>query len=192
MTSILKADTIQDTDGNNIINESSNTITIGASGDTIALAGSSVTGHMYPAFEANLSSDQTSVADNTATKVQFNSEVFDTDNCYDNSTNYRFTPTVAGKYYVYSYIVGGAGGGNADNKDTKIHIYKNGSQHKSLHNLTNTGYENEIDMSIHNIIDMNGSSDYLEIFGQVNSVANSGSNDFMANRCTFGAYRIGA
>ena len=35
MTSILKADTIQDTDGNNIINENSNTITIGASGDTI-------------------------------------------------------------------------------------------------------------------------------------------------------------
>ena len=32
MTSILKADTIQDTDGNNIINESGNTITIGASG----------------------------------------------------------------------------------------------------------------------------------------------------------------
>jgi len=35
MTSILKADNIQDADGNNIINESSNTITIGASGDTI-------------------------------------------------------------------------------------------------------------------------------------------------------------
>ena len=35
MTSILKADTIQDTDGNNIINENSNTITIGASGDTV-------------------------------------------------------------------------------------------------------------------------------------------------------------
>ena len=44
MTAILKVDTIQDTDGNNIINESGNTITIGASGDTIALAGSSVTG----------------------------------------------------------------------------------------------------------------------------------------------------
>ena len=37
MTSILKADTIQDTDGNNIINESGNTITIGASGDTPSL-----------------------------------------------------------------------------------------------------------------------------------------------------------
>ena len=44
MTAILKVDTIQDTAGNNIINESSDTITIGASGDTIALAGTTVTG----------------------------------------------------------------------------------------------------------------------------------------------------
>ena len=35
MTAILKVDTIQDTAGNNIINESSDTITIGASGDTV-------------------------------------------------------------------------------------------------------------------------------------------------------------
>ena len=39
MTSILKADTIQDADGNNIINESGNTITIGASGDTTNIVG---------------------------------------------------------------------------------------------------------------------------------------------------------
>ena len=44
MTSILKADNIQDADGNNIINESSNTITIGASGDTINVAGTAGTG----------------------------------------------------------------------------------------------------------------------------------------------------
>jgi hypothetical protein len=37
MSSILKVDTIQDQDGNNIINESANTITIGASGDTITI-----------------------------------------------------------------------------------------------------------------------------------------------------------
>ena len=44
MTSILKADTIQDTDGNNIINESGNTITIGASGDTITIpSGATIT-----------------------------------------------------------------------------------------------------------------------------------------------------
>ena len=37
MASIIKVDTIQDQDGNNIINESANTITIGASGDTITI-----------------------------------------------------------------------------------------------------------------------------------------------------------
>ena len=45
MSSIIKVDTIQDQDGNNIINENSNTITIGASGDTVTLAsGASQTG----------------------------------------------------------------------------------------------------------------------------------------------------
>ena len=37
MASILKVDTIQDQDGNNIISEAANTITIGASGDTITI-----------------------------------------------------------------------------------------------------------------------------------------------------------
>ena len=38
MTSTIKVDNIQDQDGNNIINENANTITIGASGDTVTLA----------------------------------------------------------------------------------------------------------------------------------------------------------
>jgi hypothetical protein len=38
MTAILKVDTIQDTSGNNIINENAGTITIGKSGDTINIA----------------------------------------------------------------------------------------------------------------------------------------------------------
>jgi len=42
MTAILKVDTIQDTAGNNIINESSDTITIGASGDTVTIPGTEV------------------------------------------------------------------------------------------------------------------------------------------------------
>jgi len=42
MTAILKVDTIQDTSGNNIINESSDTITIGASGDTVTVPGTEV------------------------------------------------------------------------------------------------------------------------------------------------------
>jgi hypothetical protein len=44
MTSILKVDTIQDQAGNNIINESGDTITIGASGDTITIpSGATIT-----------------------------------------------------------------------------------------------------------------------------------------------------
>ena len=39
MTAILKVDTIQDTAGNNIINEASDVITIGASGDTVNVIG---------------------------------------------------------------------------------------------------------------------------------------------------------
>ena len=37
MTSTIKVDNIQDQDGNNIINENANTITVGASGDTIII-----------------------------------------------------------------------------------------------------------------------------------------------------------
>ena len=45
MSSIIKVNTVQDTDGNNIINENANTITIGKSGDTIQVAsGASLVG----------------------------------------------------------------------------------------------------------------------------------------------------
>ena len=44
MTAILKVDTIQDTSGNNIINENSNTITIGKSGDAVNLASGATAG----------------------------------------------------------------------------------------------------------------------------------------------------
>jgi hypothetical protein len=82
MASILKVDTIQDQSGNNIINENADTITIGASGDTITIpTGASLTvpsgglsGQNYPAFEARLSANQ-SITDLTATKVQFDTEV---------------------------------------------------------------------------------------------------------------------
>ena len=47
MSSILKVDTIQDQDGNNIISEAANVITIGASGDTITVpAGATLSGDL--------------------------------------------------------------------------------------------------------------------------------------------------
>jgi hypothetical protein len=79
MTSILKVDTIQDTAGNNIINESSDTITIGASGDTITIPSGAtidlsnatqtgVGGTNTPAFLAYSSADQ-SISDATASST---------------------------------------------------------------------------------------------------------------------------
>ena len=56
-----------------------------------------------PAFAASLSGDFTATED-AAVKVAFATEKFDTDSKYDNTTNYRFTPGVAGKYYCYLRI----------------------------------------------------------------------------------------
>jgi hypothetical protein len=52
-----------------------------------------------PAFMATLSGDQ-ALSDATETKLEFATEVLDSDGKYDNSSNYRFTPTVAGRYLV--------------------------------------------------------------------------------------------
>ena len=55
MTSILKVDELQDTSGNLIIKEDSNTITIGASGDTIKYSiGCNITLTMEQLFVVNL------------------------------------------------------------------------------------------------------------------------------------------
>ena len=69
MSSILKVDEIQDTSGNNIINESSDTITIGASGDTIALAGSSVTGITGRILQMVQVKDETSLSSSSTSYV---------------------------------------------------------------------------------------------------------------------------
>jgi len=136
MASILKVDTIQDQSGNNIINESADTITIGASGDTITVpTGASLTvpnggltGQNYPAFEAYLSANQT-VGDGVVTKVQIDTEVFDTNGYYDNATNYRYTPLVAGKYFVYGSVYARTATSSA--LDWGItYIYKNGAVYK--------------------------------------------------------------
>src|SRR5210317_926611 len=74
---------------------------------------SGISGQNYPAFEARVSVNQ-SISHNTATKVQCNDEIFDTDGYYDNATNYRFTPLVAGKYYCYFGLRGFAGGSDPD------------------------------------------------------------------------------
>ena len=66
MASILKVDTIQDQSGNNIINENADTITIGASGDTIALA-SGATAAFGKILQVVQATHATQVVNNTIT-----------------------------------------------------------------------------------------------------------------------------
>ena len=193
MTSILKADTIQDADGNNIINESGNTITIGASGDTISIpSGATIAnsgtatgfGANTPAFEARLNADQT-ISDDTFIKISVNSEVFDTDNCYDDAVNYRFTPTVAGRYFIYWVVCGQANSANAHNSNG--FIYFNGSQYNGASIVPN-GNSSGGSTTATAIIDFNGSSDYVEFYvKQVGGTQSIGSDNYI----TFAeAYKI--
>ena len=66
------------------------------------------------------STQQTSVSTGTWTKVNLQTEIVDTNNDFDNSTNYRFTPTVAGKYL----ITGGVRVDGASNFTHYTGIYK--------------------------------------------------------------------
>ena len=176
--------------------QGSGTITLGASGETITTASgakfSGITGQNYPAFEAKRPQSAQVVTDNTNTKVQFSTEIFDTDNCYDNSTNYRFTPTVAGKYFVYARIMTRAES-SGELIMGEVSLYKNGTKIGSSRFDNNTNKVNNKSPVINQVVDMNGSSDYIEIFGQVD--IGSGNAQFYndsAERTIFGAYRIGA
>ena len=198
MSSILKVDTIQDADGNNIINENANTITIGASGDTTNIIGTlqnngaGVGGTNTPAFEAWLSTDQSATND-AFTKLQCNTEIYDTDSNYDNSTNYRFTPTTAGKFFIYGQTRVDPGTGNLTR--VTLSIYKNGSSYKRNDFFMNTSSQ---DMSLYHpnilaIVDMNGSSDYVELYARLRSYNGSGIS-FIGGTAGadtyFGGYKI--
>jgi len=200
MTAILKVDTIQDTAGNNIINENSNTITIGASGDTITIpAGATITnsgtatgfgGAMTPAFEAYASATQTGIGDNVSTKMAMNTEVYDTNSKYDTS-NYRFTPGVAGRYYVYGMNYMEASSGASNGNRAVIHIYKNGSSFKSSVAMYSVNDDDFISVSglVYTVMDLND-TDYVELFGQFNVFTGNVELDGRLANGVFGAYRI--
>ena len=76
-----------------------------------------------PAFSVYRNGTQ-SIAHNTYTKVQYNIENFDTDNTFDNSTNYRFTPAFSGKSYLVASV---RLYGTDDFNNYILEIHKNGS-----------------------------------------------------------------
>jgi len=133
-----------------------------------------------PAFQAYMSARQT-VSNATDTKINFNTETFDSNGNYDTST-YRFTPTVAGKYFIYASLAS-ATATNWD--DNSLNIFKNGSLLSSTTSFQT--YNSAINTTFIDVA--NGSSDYYEIY----YYHNKGSNTDVENqyyRSKFGAYKI--
>ena len=199
MASTIKVDNIQDSSGNNIINESSNTITIGASGDTTNIVGTlqnngasvaSVAG--TESFLAILSSNQT-VSDNTITLAQFDTEAYDVGSNYTNSSTFKYTAPSAGKYRFYSNIAGATDGSWAiDN--VSIRLYKNGSMiYQSFSDTHQTSHAPDIaTVSIDITLDVSA-NDYFQIYARINSNSNATTRNIYSDnsrRSWFGGYRI--
>ena len=138
-----------------------------------------------PAFAATQAN--TGFSTNVNSKIGYAVEIFDTDNCYDNSTNYRFTPTTAGKYFVFANIAINADSAYARQQ---LKIYKNGSQiTKSQLRLVDNTFENsDTNINISYVVDMNGTSDYLEIYGTLDTTGQTENS--LTNGGVFGAYKI--
>ena len=145
-------------------------------------------GSNTPAFEAYLSSTQT-VTNDTDTKIQFNTERFDTAGCYDNATNYRFTPTTAGKYFCYTSLRGAATSGTGLLEKLSAGFYLNGSSYGAeLRQDDRNSNGTLASVTITTVIDFNGTTDYLEVFGNVD--ISSGTPAFYNVATLFGAYKL--
>ena len=122
-----------------------------------------LTSKFGPAFAARNNSAQTITNSTTAT-MQFDTEYFDTDNCY-NTSNYRFTPNVAGIYLISSSVQI-----NAINGIISLDIRLNGTRYANQAiNIGNNGLQTVANSVL---VSLNGSSDYVDI----GIFQNSGSN----------------
>ncbi len=112
-----------------------------------------------PAFSAARTGSDQTISATTWTKVQFNTEAFDTNNNYDPSSNYRFTPTVAGYYQINALVLLGGSGLNG-----YIQIYKNGSGFQyGCTTPTGSGASGQLQV-VNSLAYANGTTDYFEIY----------------------------
>ena len=141
-------------------NPSDDYITIDASGNIKNVSGiTPASSTNTDNFRAYRGTAQT-LSDAVWTKVQFATEVFDANSWYDSATNYRFTPLVAGKYLVALAIRLTS---TANIEITSVAIYKNGAVESTMSNYGVASASNDARNAIvTSIIDMNGSTDYLE------------------------------
>jgi len=115
-----------------------------------------------PAFAA-YGSAYTAAASATFTKIIFDTKVFDTNTNFS-TTNYRFTPTVAG-YYQFNVYVHGTG---ASSGVLLASFWKNGVRNTDT---TNVALSASVEVSSCGsaIIYCNGSTDYIEVYGYQSS-----------------------
>ena len=119
-------------------------------------------GDNTPAFFAHASGNQTSLTDNTYTKVTLATEVYDTDSAFADS---RFTVPSgeAGKYIIYGSVRPDADS-NSDLRNSYLAFYLNGSRYsENRMNYSNSlirGATNSATLSI----DLSA-GDYVELYG---------------------------
>jgi hypothetical protein len=129
---------------------------LAAASVTQAKIGTNVAG-TGPFLKAEATGITTSIPSGVTTKVQLDAELFDTNSNFANS---RFTPTVAGYYLV----IGSVGFPTAALSAVAV-LYKNNSQ---ITNGTQVSSPSN-SSNLSNIVLMNGSTDYLELFAYQNS-----------------------
>tara|TARA_Y100001973_G_C5090640_1_gene277326 strand:- start:238 stop:723 length:486 start_codon:yes stop_codon:yes gene_type:complete len=142
-----------------------------------------------PAFLAKMSDNQ-DVTDETTTKVEFDTEVYDTDGKYDHATNYRFTPTVAGTYFLYAQV-NALSNANAQLADLKVLLRKNGSELYGTRHNPSTNYANRMSLNIQ-VTDVANTTDYYEIFAFLNDTSGNPTIGAIEGGVAsfFGAYKL--
>jgi hypothetical protein len=125
-------------------------------------------GGVAPAFSAYRVGTQ-SITSSTWTKVQLSSEEFDTNSNYDNATNYRFTPTVAGYYQVN----GSVKTSGSSISYALVGVYKNGVIYKEGCPQAYTATAQNAPI-VSCLVYLNGSTDYIELYGFVTAGAGVG------------------
>ena len=171
----------------------SGTVTLGTSGETFTVpSGVTATGFNNPTFMAYRATSQ-SLTDNVSTKIEFATEKYDSDSTYDNSSNYRWTPGVAGKMCVYGNV--GMYSGSAGDM-VRIMIYKNGAYY-SANSRDYAGYDlktSGVNNVFISLVDDCSASDYYEIYARSNNTGGGAVTvDYNATSpyTFFGGYRIG-
>jgi hypothetical protein len=115
-----------------------------------------------PSFSAYLNSTQAFTA-GVWTKVQLNAEEWDTNNNFDSTTNYRFTPTVAGYYQINCEAASVSSTFSGTNY---LGIYKNGSLYR--YSVIST-YGMPV---LSSMVYFNGSTDYIELYTNLGTSQN--------------------